>query len=120
MEADPQLYRRRQAIVEHPFGTMKRQWGFDHILSKKGKKRVSADVGFIFIVYNLRRLLNLIGEKVLKELLEPIYAYLITLINGCKAILGFVPTFNYDIHNSHFIFKPTTKKLILDQNWQDY
>ena len=28
MEADPELYRRRQAIVEHPFGTIKRQWGF--------------------------------------------------------------------------------------------
>jgi len=23
-------YRRRQATVEHPFGTIKRQWGYTH------------------------------------------------------------------------------------------
>nr|WP_156798645.1 transposase [Gillisia limnaea] len=120
MEADPQLYRRRQAIVEHPFGTMKRQWGFDHILSKKGKKRASADVGFIFIAYNLRRILNLIGEKALKGVLEPNYAYFSTFMNGCRTILVFILTFNYNIHNSHFIFKPATKRLILVRNWQNY
>ncbi|MCX6260581.1 MAG: transposase, partial [Bacteroidia bacterium] len=27
-EEKEQLYRRRQAIAEHPFGTIKRQWGF--------------------------------------------------------------------------------------------
>jgi hypothetical protein len=30
-----QTYKKRQAIVEHPFGTIKRQWGFDHIRTKK-------------------------------------------------------------------------------------
>ncbi|MDO9579990.1 MAG: transposase, partial [Bacteroidales bacterium] len=43
------LYKRRQAIVEHPFGTIKRQWGFSYILTKKGISRASADVGFMFI-----------------------------------------------------------------------
>ncbi len=28
------LYRRRQEIVEHPFGTIKRQWGYDYTLMK--------------------------------------------------------------------------------------
>ena len=28
-----QLYKRRQAIVEHPYGTIKRQWGFSYILT---------------------------------------------------------------------------------------
>ncbi|MDX2430957.1 MAG: hypothetical protein QNK35_08490, partial [Bacteroides sp.] len=39
------LYKRRQAIVEHPYGTIKRQWGFSYIMTKKGSKRASADVG---------------------------------------------------------------------------
>jgi transposase len=56
-----QVYAQRQAIVEHPFGTMKRQWGFDHIMTKKTKERASADVGFIFIAYNLKRIMNIIG-----------------------------------------------------------
>ncbi len=30
------LYKRRQAIVEHHYGTLKRQWGFSYILTKKG------------------------------------------------------------------------------------
>ncbi len=36
---NPQIYVQRQAIVEHPFGTMKRQWGFDHIMTKKRKEK---------------------------------------------------------------------------------
>jgi len=30
---NPKIYAQRQAIVEHSFGTMKRQWGFDHIMT---------------------------------------------------------------------------------------
>jgi transposase len=63
------LYKRRQAIVEHPYGTIKRQWGFNYILTKKGIARASSDVGFIFIAYNLRRIGNILTMKVLKEYL---------------------------------------------------
>jgi transposase len=64
---NPEIYAQRQSIVEHPFGTMKRQWGFDHIITKKSMKRASADVGFIFIAYNLRRIINIIGIDKLLE-----------------------------------------------------
>jgi hypothetical protein len=57
---NPEIYAQRQAIVEHPFGTTKRQWGFDHIMTKKTKEGASADVGFIFIGYNLKRIMNII------------------------------------------------------------
>ncbi len=67
---NPEIYTQRQAIVEHPFGTMKRQWGFDHIMTKKSIKRASADVGFIFIAYNLKRIMNIIGIKQLIEILN--------------------------------------------------
>lgn len=63
---NPEIYAQRQAIVEHPFGTMKRQWGFDHIMTKKTKNHAAADVGFIFIAYNLKRIMNIIGiEKLM-------------------------------------------------------
>lgn len=68
--ANPKLYKHRQALVEHPFGTMKRQWGFDYILTKKTKARASADVGFIFIAYNLRRLFNILGKDQLMAYLR--------------------------------------------------
>ncbi|MFT6383822.1 MAG: hypothetical protein ACJAQR_000646 [Bacteroidia bacterium] len=46
---------------------MKRQWAFDHIVTKKSIKLASADVGFIFIAYNLRRIINIIGIDKLLE-----------------------------------------------------
>jgi len=55
----PDSYKKRQALVEHPFGTIKRQWGYDYIITKKGKKTASADFGLIALVYNLKRLMNL-------------------------------------------------------------
>jgi len=69
-EKKEQLYRRRQAIAEHPFGTIKRQWGFSYILTKRGINRAGADVGFIFIAYNLRRIINILGHDLLKEYLR--------------------------------------------------
>jgi len=65
-----QLYKRRQAIVEHPYGTIKRQWGFSYILTKKGIERAGADVGFMFIAYNLRRIGNILALNLLREYLR--------------------------------------------------
>lgn len=45
------VYRQRQAIVEHPFGVIKRQWDFFYVMTKKTIKHASADVGLIFTSY---------------------------------------------------------------------
>lgn len=65
-----ELYRKRQQIVEHPYGTIKWQWGFSYILTKKGLGRAGADVGLIMTVYNLRRIINIIGTNELKKHLK--------------------------------------------------
>lgn len=70
IETNAALYKKRQAIVEHPYGTIKRQWGFYYIMTKKGIKRASADVGFMFTVYNLRRIMNIIDKNVLIKFLQ--------------------------------------------------
>jgi transposase len=64
VEANPEQYKLRQALVEHPYGTMKRQWGFDHIMTKKGIPAASADFGLIAIAYNLKRMFNLDKNRV--------------------------------------------------------
>jgi transposase len=74
------LYRRRQAIVEHPYGTIKRQWGFSYITTKKGKHRASADVGLMFTAYNVRRLINILGIRGLLTALLTACSYLFALI----------------------------------------
>lgn len=80
--ANKELYKQRQAIVEHPYGTIKRQWGFCHVLTKKGIHRASADVGLMFIAYNFRRIVNILGKTVLKTYLEAL-AFLFLWILTC-------------------------------------
>ena len=67
IEANKELYKKRQSIVEHPYGVIKRQWGFYYIMTKQGKKRASADVGCMFIAYNLRRIMNILDQDVIKK-----------------------------------------------------
>lgn len=85
---NPEIYAQRQSIVEHPFGTMKRQWGFDYIMTKKTRQRASADVGFMFIAYNLTRIINIIGIERLIEMLYPIVSliWLKRLIKRLKIV----------------------------------
>jgi transposase len=70
IEANYATYKKRQAIVEHPYGIIKRQWGFYYITTKKGIKRASADVGLMFTAFNLRRILNIIDPKTLQKVLK--------------------------------------------------
>jgi len=88
IEAEPELYKRRQAIVEHPFGTIKRQWGFDHVLPKKGCKRASADVGLIFIAYNLRRIRNILNGNGLSDPFRQHIGVLFAFLKPLRASLG--------------------------------
>ncbi|MBP2831274.1 IS1182 family transposase [Aquimarina sp. U1-2] len=90
-----ELYKKRQAIVEHPFGTMKRQWGFDHIMTKKTIARASADFGLVAIVYNLKRLINIINSDKTtikndpdyqKCLLKPIFAHLTVILTKIEQL----------------------------------
>jgi transposase len=80
-EEKERLYKRRQAIVEHPYGTLKRQWGFSFILTKKGISRASADVGFMFIAYNLRRIGNILTSDRLKEYLRILVSLFLSKIH---------------------------------------
>ncbi len=85
------LYKRRQAIVEHPYGTIKRQWGFNYILTKKGMDRAGSDVGFMFIAYNLRRVISILGKNRLMEylrILVPVFLTVSAFIKRKTSSLG--------------------------------
>ena len=79
IQQNESYYKRRQAIVEHPYGTIKRQWGFNYIMTKKTIERASADVGLIMIAYNLKRLISIIG-------ISRLIAYLIAAFSCFLAI----------------------------------
>lgn len=65
------LYRKRQAIVEHPFGIIKRQWATDHTLLK-GLEKVNAEFGIVCTAYNLRRAVSILSAKTIIEKLKAI------------------------------------------------
>jgi len=86
IEKNPNYYRRRQAIVEHPYGTIKRQWGFNYIMTKKTIKRAEADVGLILTAYNLRRILNIIGIESLRSYLLTLFIQISLFMSQLKLI----------------------------------
>ena len=51
------IYKQRRCIVEHPFGTIKRQLGYTYFL-RRGIENVDAECASMFIGYNLKRLLG--------------------------------------------------------------
>jgi len=69
VENNPDYYRQRQQITEHQFGTLKRQWHFTHTLVK-GKQKVLSEVYLFFSVYNLVRLMEILGTDELKSRLR--------------------------------------------------
>ena len=60
IKQNPQYYKRRQAIVEHPFGTIKRHFGFTHTLMK-GMQKVNGEMNLIMFCYNFLRTQNILG-----------------------------------------------------------
>ena len=83
-----QLYKRRQQIVEHPYGTIKRQWGFSYITTKKTINRASADVGLMFIAYNLKRMINILGKEAFARLVVSLFSCFFGYIYSIKRILS--------------------------------
>jgi transposase len=59
---NPQLMRRRKAIIEHCFGTIKRTFGYDYFLCR-GKERVTTEINLTVLAYNLKRICNLLGVQ---------------------------------------------------------
>ena len=76
VKENPAYYKQRQQLAEHPWGTLKRQRGFDHVLTR-GKKNVLGEVSLVFIGYNLSRFAMITeGINNLKELIKGIMALL--------------------------------------------
>jgi hypothetical protein len=60
--------RQRQDINEHIFGTIKRQWGYNHT-NLSGLEKVNGEHSLIMLVYNIKRSMNILG---IPDLIEKI------------------------------------------------
>ena len=54
--------RQRSGLVEHPFGTIKRWFGWDHFLVR-GFDKVGGEMSIMVLGYNLTRVINTIGVR---------------------------------------------------------
>jgi hypothetical protein len=65
MRAQPQKFKLRKTLAEHPFGTIKRWFGYTHFLMK-GLAKVQCEWSLTTLAYNLKRVLNLVSfEKLM-------------------------------------------------------
>jgi transposase len=64
-----EIYDLRKSLSEHPFGTIKRNMDAGYCLLK-GKKKVRGEFSLIFLAYNLKRVINILGSKKLIEYIE--------------------------------------------------
>lgn len=93
VESNPYYYQMRQQIIEHQFGTLKRQWGFTYTLMK-GKENVLTEVNIMMIIYNLRRSMSILGIEVLKNKLKEL---VISIFKYIGFILVSLSTYNKNI-----------------------
>ena len=60
MKRQPEKFKLRKTLAEHPFGTIKRWFGYTHFLMK-GLAKVQCEWSLTTLVYNLKRVLNLVN-----------------------------------------------------------
>ena len=65
MLCEPEKLALRKRVVEHPFGTMKRAFNQGYLLLK-GLRKVVGEVGFTMLAYNMRRVLNILGPRMMQ------------------------------------------------------
>ena len=64
LDEHPKAMRQRRETVEHPFGTIKARMGAVHFLMKT-LPRVSGEMALHVLAYNLTRVINIVGSRLL-------------------------------------------------------
>jgi transposase len=66
LKGQPQKMSLRKQLCEHPFGTLKRFFGYTYFLMK-GLVKVRCEWSLMTLAYNLKRVLNLVSFEKLME-----------------------------------------------------
>jgi len=101
---NPNYYRQRQQIIEHQFGTLKRHWHFDYVLTK-GKEKVMGEVYLAFTTYNLRRLASIFGCETLINKMKGCFCQFLNLTFIFWRKLSLFKRFLEQKNNSRLFFQ---------------
>jgi transposase len=67
----PDAMRRRKAIAEHPYSTIKQSMGMTHFLTKR-LPGVKAEMSLHVLAYNMKRAINVLGTAKIMNALQPV------------------------------------------------
>jgi len=81
-----ELMRRRSAIVEHPFGTLKCRAGYRHFLVR-GFDKVRGEWSLMALCYNFTRVLNILGFEGFAACMAKLFR---SLLNVLVAVSSFI------------------------------
>lgn len=73
------IYKRRQQIVEHPFGTIKYSMNGYYFLLRT-RRKVRTEIALLFLGYNLKRVYNALGFSEIMARLDAVSRYLLQLL----------------------------------------
>jgi len=79
----------RQCLIEHVFGTMKRNFNQGYFLTR-GKDNVSGEMGLTALAYNIRRVMNILGVKKLIAIAQAMKEGKENIITGIISILRYI------------------------------
>lgn len=79
-------YLKRQMIVEHPFGTVKRTMNAGYFLTR-GLASVLSEASLTFLAYNIKRVINILGVKELVRRLKAKHDEIGTQIHNSRIFL---------------------------------
>jgi hypothetical protein len=86
VEDNKEKVKMRQWLAEHPFGTIKRAMNQGYMLTK-GLDKVSTEFSLTVLAYNMKRVMNIVG---LKNIKEPICSRLTQLFAFLSPVRKFV------------------------------
>lgn len=66
---DPEITIHRKELSEHPFGTIKRGMYADHLLTR-GIQSANGEFSLVFLAYNMKRVINILGVMSLIKAIE--------------------------------------------------
>jgi transposase len=86
------MMRRRAALAEHPFGTLKCRAGYRHFLLR-GFDKVRGEWGLMALCYNFTRVLNILGlDRFMAYLVKRHSNWAILLLNAAIVVAGRLQT----------------------------
>jgi len=68
IKPNKEIYAQRKSLSEHPFGTVKRVMDGGYCLTK-GKRKVTGEFALMFLAYNLKRAINILGTEKLIQIM---------------------------------------------------